>query len=257
MGAFDAEGRLMPEACNLCMDCVANCPHERAKVALRSPKKAPIALDPSRRAVLATLAAGFALPAFSWATRSDRPVHPKLIRPPGVLDERKFLDACVRCGECMKVCPTNGLQPALFEAGVEGVFSPRLVPRMGYCEFNCTLCSELCPTGAIPRLTQREKHIAVMGKAEFDRDHCLPFAKGKPCIVCEEHCPVPIKAIRFREAEATNEQGARVVVKQPYLVYDLCTGCGICEKKCPIEGLSAVRISRVEAVTPTQPGVPT
>jgi MauM/NapG family ferredoxin protein len=248
MGAFDAESHLAPEACNLCMDCIEACPEDRVKFVVRKAKPVLAPLDPSRRVFLGTLATGLALPAVAAAARMNRRTHPYLIRPPGALDEQRFVDACVRCGECMKVCPTNALQPALFEAGVEGIFSPRLVPRMGYCEFNCTLCGELCPSGAIRRLSVPEKHRTVIGIAEFDKDRCLPFAKGKSCIVCEEHCPVPDKAIKFREAEAKTEQGEKVVVKQPYVERDLCIGCGICETKCPLPGPSAIRVSRPEAV---------
>ena len=85
----------------------------------------------------------------------ESPVPPHLIRPPGAGDEKTFLSLCIRCGECMKVCPTNVLQPAIFEAGLAGMFSPRLVPRLLFeqsnCEYTCTLCSQVCPTGAIPR----------------------------------------------------------------------------------------------------------
>ena len=246
MDAFDAEGRLAPEACILCMDCIDECPHDRAKFIFRKVRATPAPLDPSRRLFIGTVAMGLALPAVAWAWRIDRRVHPKLIRPPGAGTESAFLDRCVRCSECIKVCPTNALQPALFEAGIEGMFSPRLVPRIGYCEYNCTLCGELCPTGAIRRLPLAEKQRTVIGKATFDKDRCLPYAKGKDCGVCEEHCPVPDKAIRFHEAETRTEQGEKVTVKQPYVERDLCIGCGICENKCPLEGPAAVQVSRPE-----------
>jgi ferredoxin len=80
-----------------------------------------------------------------------------LIRPPGSLDESHFLDRCIRCGDCMKVCPNNALHPATLEGGVEGFWTPVLVPRIGYCEPNCVLCSQVCPTGAIWEITVAEK----------------------------------------------------------------------------------------------------
>ena len=246
MDAFDAEVRLAPEACILCMDCIDECPNDRAKFIVRKVRATPAPLDPSRRLFIGTVATGLALPAVAWAWRIDRRVHPKLIRPPGAGNEPEFLDRCVRCGECMKVCPTNALQPTLLEAGVEGMFSPRVVPRIGYCEYNCTLCGELCPTGAIRHLPLAEKQETVIGKAAFDKSRCLPYAKGKNCGVCEEHCPIPEKAIRFHEAEARTEQGEKVVVKQPYVERDLCIGCGTCENKCPLTGPAAVRVSRPE-----------
>jgi ferredoxin len=255
MDAFDAEGRLAPEACNLCMDCIDKCPHDRAKFIVCKTRTAPVPLDPSRRLFIGTVATGLALPAVAWAWRINRRVHPRLIRPPGAEDESEFLDRCIRCGECMKVCPTNALQPTLFEAGAEGMFSPRVVPRIGYCEYNCTLCGELCPTGAIRHLPLVKKQWTVIGKAAFDKSRCLPYAKGVNCGVCEEHCPIPEKAIKFLEIEVMTEQapigsgqGEKVVVKQPYVERDLCIGCGTCENKCPLKGPAAVRVSRPEVV---------
>ncbi len=77
----------------------------------------------------------------------------------------------------------------------------------------------------------------------FDKNICLPYAKGIPCIVCEEHCPTPQKAIRFRQADVLDDQGRQVRVKQPYVVDSLCIGCGICETKCPVPGRSAIYIT--------------
>jgi ferredoxin len=85
------------------------------------------------------------------------PAGSLLIRPPGSLDEAHFLDRCIRCGDCMKVCPNNALHPATLEGGVEGLWTPVLVPRIGYCEPNCVLCSQVCPTGAIWEITVAEK----------------------------------------------------------------------------------------------------
>ena len=85
----------------------------------------------------------------------------RLIRPPGALDETDFLSRCIRCGECMKVCPNNSLQPAFAEAGLEGIWTPTLTPRIGYCEPSCVLCSEVCPTGAIWKISPQEKGWVV------------------------------------------------------------------------------------------------
>ena len=148
----------------------------------------------------------------------------------------------------MKVCITNALHPTLLESGLEGMFSPRLVPQIGYCEFNCTLCGQVCPTGAIRRLALQEKQQTVIGIAYFDKNHCLPYAKGIPCIVCEEHCPTPDKAIKFHEVITTNPEGQAVKVKQPYLVDKLCIGCGICENRCPLEGEKGVVVEGIRPI---------
>ena len=189
------------------------------------------------------MAAGVVIPLFSGVRSLAKTPDPHLIRPPGALAEKEFLNRCVRCGECMKVCIGNALQPTFIEAGFEGMFTPKVLPRLGYCEFNCTLCGQVCPTGAIAELSVSEKHLVKIGHAFFDKNLCLPFAKGMPCIVCEEHCPTPDKAIKFREVVVVNDQGQQVTVKQPYIVDALCIGCGICENKCPIPGQAAVRIT--------------
>ena len=147
------------------------------------------------------LASGLVLPAYAQIGAQTRLVNPELIRPPGSLEEKRFLDRCVRCGECLKVCPLNALQPIGLESGWGGIFTPRLIPRIGYCEFNCTLCGQVCPTGAIEQLDLPRKQKTVIGLAYFDKNRCLPYARGVPCIVCEEHCPTPDKAIKFREVE--------------------------------------------------------
>jgi formate hydrogenlyase subunit 6/NADH:ubiquinone oxidoreductase subunit I len=197
----------------------------------------------SRRQFLFTLSAALAVPSTLGVRRLNAEPDPFLIRPPGARPESEFLPRCVRCAECIQVCIGNALQPALLQAGIEGIFSPRLVARTGYCEFNCTLCGQVCPTGALQVLSLEQKHRAKIGHAWFDRNLCLPYAKGIPCIVCEEHCPTPEKAIRFRQAEVVNDLGRQVRVKQPYIVDELCIGCGICETKCPLPGRSAVFIT--------------
>ena len=143
----------------------------------------------------------------------------------------------------MKVCIGNALQPTWLEAGLEGIFTPRLIGRIGYCEYNCTLCGQVCPTSAIKRLTREEKQKTVIGRAFFDKNRCLPYAKGIPCMVCEEHCPTPDKAIKFRDARVLNSRGEQVDLRQPSVIDELCIGCGICENKCPLSGGSAVIVT--------------
>jgi ferredoxin len=152
----------------------------------------------------------------------------------------------------MKVCLRSALYPAIFQAGVEGLYTPVLVPRLGYCEYNCTLCGQVCPTGAIPDLQPAAKRLEVVGKAVFKKDHCLPFAKGVDCIVCEEHCPIPGKAIRFQLAPERLPSGITVSLKKPYVVDELCNGCGICEHVCPLEGLPGIVVEAVRDRRPLE-----
>jgi ferredoxin len=143
----------------------------------------------------------------------------------------------------MKVCLTNGLQPALVEAGLEGLWTPRLVPRIGYCEYNCTLCGQVCPTQAIRRLPLEAKRTVKIGLAAIDTSRCLPYAFQTTCIVCEEHCPLPRKAIWFEERDVLAHDGTLRRVKQPRVDPILCTGCGICETKCVVQDLPAIRVT--------------
>jgi ferredoxin len=192
---------------------------------------------------------GIAAPALVHAARLGRPAEadPQLLRPPGAGKERDFLALCVRCGHCLKVCPTNGLQPAMLKGGIEGLFAPYLVMSRGYCEYNCTLCGQVCPTGALPVLSMQEKHETVIGKAFFDLDRCLPWAEYEECICCEEHCPIPEKAIHFDTVQVRSNTGELVTLQRPRVIYDDCIGCGICENKCPVSP-PAIHVWRAEHV---------
>jgi polyferredoxin/Pyruvate/2-oxoacid:ferredoxin oxidoreductase delta subunit len=243
---------IVPAECTVCLDCLAACPESSA---LRQAQDgigfkphwhpAPLrATDPTRRQALAALAASAAgVVVMRTGVRAEHP-HPQLIRPPGVEDENAFLAHCLRCSQCMKVCPTSGLQPVLFQAGLEGFWTPSLVPRLGYCDYGCNACGQVCPSNAIPTLELDQKREAIIGLAVIDRDLCWPWAYGTPCIVCEEMCPTPEKAVRLEEVEVTNSRGEAVIVQRPFVLEDLCIGCGICEYQCPVEGEAAIRIYR-------------
>ncbi|MEW5944619.1 MAG: DUF6599 family protein [bacterium] len=248
MGAIGGNGRAtFAGECIECFTCRDVCPEGAVsfRFAPRAGGAAKVSL--TRRGVLGGIAGtALAVPlvrlSFSDPARGDT----FLVRPPGVWDEERFLQECVRCGECMKVCPTNGLQPSWFEAGLEGMWTPRLVSRIGWCEFNCTMCGQVCPTHAVRRLSVPEKHNAVIGIAVFDRDRCIPWAENEDCIVCEEHCPVPVKAIRLRRESVIGDDGREKTVLRPYVVEKECIGCGICENKCPVPGQAAIRVTTVK-----------
>jgi MauM/NapG family ferredoxin protein len=202
-------------------------------------------LDVNRRSLLAAglAGAGAALLLRVEPLAGGRSYAPGLIRPPGALPEHEFLERCVRCGECMKVCPTNAIHPVFSQAGTESMWTPYLDMDLGYCDYECTLCGQVCPTDAIRELTAPEKQKVRIGLAYFDRSRCLPYAYARSCIVCEEHCPTPKKAIWFEEVEVTNHRGERLVLKQPRVDAELCTGCGICQNKCPMADRAAVLVT--------------
>ncbi|MCX7634342.1 MAG: 4Fe-4S binding protein, partial [Syntrophales bacterium] len=102
---------------------------------------------------------------------------------------------------------------------------------------SCGTCRQVCPTGAIRKLTMEEKGKVRIGLAMIDRSLCLPFAYGVPCLVCEEVCPTSPKAVVMT---TTTERGR--ILKQPRVDLDKCVGCGICEAKCPIVGRPAITV---------------
>ena len=233
--------------CLGCWNCVAVCHKDAITFGLKAPTKAPAEaqLDVSKRATLcAGLTGAGALVMMRLNPEAQAQVYnPALIRPPGALDEREFLKRCVKCGACMRVCPTNALHPTGLEAGLEGIWTPRLVPRLGYCEYNCNLCGQTCPTEAIEPLSLEKKQEVKLGLATFDRSRCLPFAYGRTCLICEEHCPTSPKAIRFVSTEVELRGGKKVVLKQPVVDPELCIGCGICESVCVFKDRPAVRVT--------------
>ncbi len=225
--------------CILCMDCVYDCPQGSTSFAFSPRKKEPEKTwnekGITRRDFLfvvssAFLSLGAVLPLSG--KKAGRPV----IRPPGALKEEMFVNTCVRCGNCMKVCITNGLQPSAWESGPQGLWTPKLVPEVGYCEYNCTLCGNVCPTGAIPKLPLEQKKKTKLGIAVVEKSRCVAW-QGTPCLVCEEHCPVADKAIKIDYATVNGQKLGRPVVDEA-----LCVGCGICQNKCPAVPVRAIQV---------------
>jgi ferredoxin len=245
---------LQQEECILCMECLRACRFGRVRFSFAGFDRGDHPYLPERRVLIGGLISGVFLAGSFRFRRPD--AQARLLRPPGVESEGEFLKRCVRCGECMKVCLKSALYPAVMQAGVEGVFTPMVIPRLGYCEYNCTLCGQVCPTAAIPSLPVVEKRRAVIGKAAFDKNLCLPFARKTNCIVCEEHCPIPEKAIRSEIVVETDPAGKRIRLQKPYVVDELCNGCGICENVCPLEGRPGIEVLAVKDRTPLKQAMP-
>jgi polyferredoxin len=236
-----------PSECFYCWNCVSTCPTNALSFKWTVPfrRKKTIGTDVSRRQFITAGIAGLvSVPMIKIGVFNKYP-SASLIRPPGSLEEKKFLQRCVRCGECMKVCLTNVIQPTFIEAGLEGMFTPRLDMKAGYCEYNCTLCGQVCPTGAIEEVTPEEKHKIKIGLAFIDRSRCIPYTLGVDCIVCEEHCPTPEKAIWFERREMLNDRGEKNIIKLPRVNLEHCIGCGICENKCPIVDQPAIYVTSI------------
>lgn len=229
--------------CELSFECAEVCPTGAVKFGLR-PKG--LTYNPSRRAFLVVtgtaLLSGFLLKD-SLLKAEERA---ELIRPPGARKEENFLSLCSRCGQCMKVCPTNVLQPSLFSGGLESLFTPEMNFDHAYCDFSCNECTKVCPTGAIEYLPLSEKRREVIGRAYIDRNRCIPWVDFKNCLVCEELCPVPEKAIVFQVERERNPRGKLVTLKKPLVVVERCIGCGVCQFNCPVPHKSAITVKAVK-----------
>jgi polyferredoxin len=223
-GACHPAGNFRVSECVLCMNCLHDCKHGFITYGpSRSAGGEVEAPDISRRGFVLSVAAGAAaLPAIRLSNAMGENYDPSLIRPPGSLPEQQFLERCIKCGQCMRVCPTNVIQPAGIQHGIESLWTPALNNRIGSsgCQYFCTSCGNICPTAAIRPLTMDEKHGTgdfadkgpiKLGTAFVDRGRCLPWAMGRPCIVCQENCPVSPKAIYTTDVFETIRDGERAV----------------------------------------------
>jgi MauM/NapG family ferredoxin protein len=231
-GAINAQEQdIDPAECIGCLRCLHECSQHVIEYRIRKPRPR---FDIQRRQIVATGVAGILAVPFVRSFLHTR-LHGRLIRPPGSMPESSFLNMCLRCGLCMKACPTNGLQPCVLEAGLNGMWTPRLVPRIGGCEKNCNLCGRVCPTSAIRRLPLEEKTYVKMGTAVIDRSRCIAWEQDKVCLICDEACP-------FNAISSLNERVRENTLLRPFVDERLCTGCGLCEARCPIEGPAAIEV---------------
>ena len=234
-----------PGECIMCLQCMDACPCSTSDF---GPVYAPAKLnsyDPVRRQLFLGLGAGVLLAMLFKLNLFSGRRNPYIIRPPGASDE-DMTAKCIRCGECIKACPTGAIQPSRLEAGAETLWTPLLVMRSGFCQYSCNTCGQVCPVAAIPALPLAQKKVTIIGRAFIDRDRCLPWAQDTPCIVCEEMCPVPHKAIRLSGVHVKKEDGSTVYLQRPTVQAGRCNGCGLCEFKCPVAGEAAIRVQTVE-----------
>ena len=168
-GGCEPAGRIRTSECVLCMNCLDACHgNEMRFQAQKSAAGETTSPDLTRRGLLLSLASGLVAPPL---LRLGAPLgsnwNPSVIRPPGSVAEPEFQNRCIRCGQCMRVCPTNVIQPGGFAGGLETLWTPMLNNRIGSsgCQLNCVACGKACPTAAIRRISLEEK----LGVGKFAR----------------------------------------------------------------------------------------
>ncbi|MDD4920886.1 MAG: 4Fe-4S dicluster domain-containing protein [Bacteroidales bacterium] len=227
--------------CIDCYDCLNVCKKKALSYSFARKKKAEtsVASDDSKRTFL-TVIAGTALilPGSLYAkglakiktnTAYTRK-HP--LSPPGSENVEHFLHHCTACHLCVAKCPSNVLKPAFMEYGLGGIMQPRMDFVQGYCNYDCTVCSEVCPNGAIKKLTMEEKHALQVGKVHFVKANCVVYTDETSCGACSEHCPTQaVKMVPYKNG-----------LTIPSVDQDICVGCGGCEYICPARPYRAIYV---------------
>lgn len=229
------------QECIQCHDCQSSCHPDSIEYSYF--KKRKHKTNPKRRAQLASLAALLLvkLPSAKASSSSSKP-----LRPPGTVPEEDFKNKCIRCGACIRACPTHTLVP---EEGFGSFWlqTPVFDPDLGGCSPSCNDCGVVCPTQAILPLPLEEKNKVKIGLAVFDSTSCLPLGQDKACVVCFASCP--FDAIGLTESTKNLPWGEKLL--KPYIKEQDCTGCALCQVACPVTPKAAVTVSPVKnSVTP-------
>ena len=257
--------------CVKCFVCSDACPVDANFFTFKSPVKDPktdhVQLD--RRVFLGTLTtAALSIPILK-ADGGTANSAKTLIRPPMSREEPDFLNSCIRCGECMKACPTGTLKPSGFENGLRALWTPVMTPLEAPCKEGCNACSQACPTDAILKYPIENKYLYKSGTALFDTSKCIGYTEDRVCVECVRVCPTD--AISFSLGWEPNPDGPRhkwgvpiagnektapagQIPTRPLAVsFDACVGCGACEAACNevVGGDPAMKTTSLGRATPT------
>ena len=156
------------------------------------------------------------------------------VSPPGSVGVDQFSSICTACHLCVSACPPQILMPSFLEYGASGLMQPRMNFQTGHCTYECTICGDVCPAGAILPLTVEQKKLTQTGVAKFIKENCVVYTDNTACGACSEHCPT--KAVNM--VPYANPLGKPLVI--PDVKAELCVGCGGCEHACPTRPYKAI-----------------
>ncbi len=185
----------------------------------------------TRRIFIAVAAGlGFSLLAkkMGQARSDDAP-----LRPPGAIREDNFTGFCLRCGNCIRACPSKIIHPDRGQSGVLGFLSPVIRYKSDYCKQECNACTTVCPSGALQRLSLEQKNRYLIGKASVDTSLCLWGVSE--CHTCLPSCPYEAIKIQWNEEAYESFPGVDPAK---------CNGCGACEAVCPTGDLKAIKVRK-------------
>jgi ferredoxin len=158
------------------------------------------------------------------------------VAPPGSLSIAHFSSICTACHLCVSACPSRVLVPSMAAYGLSGILQPQMNYKVGHCTYECTICTDLCPSGAILPLSMAKKKLTQLGVARFIRENCVVYTDNTNCGACSEHCPT--KAVDM--VPYLNAANKRLVI--PKVNPDCCIGCGGCEHACPTKPYKAIYV---------------
>lgn len=246
------EHRIDYSRCVACMDCIDTCKHgaikykmRRRKAAADAPRKAAEGqADTARRSFLTATAVTVATAALKaqqknvdggLAAIEDKKIPERAtpIVPPGAQSLRNMARHCTACQLCVSACPNDVLRPS---TRLETLMQPEMSYERGYCRPECTRCSEVCPAGAILKITEADKSATQIGHAVWVRENCVPLTDGVECGNCARHCPAG--AIQMVPSDPDLDDSPRI----PVVNTERCIGCGACENLCPARPFSAIYV---------------
>ena len=156
------------------------------------------------------------------------------VTPFGSKSVKDFYAHCTACQLCVAACPNGVLRPS---TDLRRLMQPEMSYERGYCRPECVRCSEVCPTGAILKITKEEKTQYRVGLARVNRDLCVVETKGTSCGNCARHCPAG--AIKMVKVNPDDPESLR----RPTVIEERCIGCGACENLCPARPVSAITVN--------------